>query len=524
MMMRLSGFAASLVLGLAIAFGPGVGAQAQTAFCPPGANPNNTLINGGNANFALSNGSCTNGLQGSGAFSGAALASQALSDLTQSTTTETNRTTANAVANRRAEENARCTAGQVRNSSGECVTRARTPTRANASARVATPARAAPTEMRRVRVVTMKKGKKSVKMVMKRVRVAAPVEPIETIEQLPILIDAPRYGAFATGFSDYERRDGMSGSNIFYDAGQFAGAGPNGLTPGVNALPFIVRQQSKTRTNGFVGGIDMTFRNNFSAGDGAIFGLLAGYTDTSININTQIVPLTTALAPGASATRVTVRGPSVGFYATYFAGPFSIDHTLKIDFFRLNESFAEVAGFGGNSGPVNSTIAGFGSTSLSQVSSIANANYRLPTTFPIFTGFFIEPTVGYQYTASFYGGGGAQLGLRDGDLLRLQGGLRFGFDGFDFFGIGRALGIQRSTMSVTALAYENVFINGGFIQSGAFGSNVQTLNDAHKLRGQLLFTSNYELGQGFSLFTQSDVRTGKRYFAYGSKTGIRYEW
>ena len=69
-------------------------------------------------------------------------------------------------------------------------------------------------------------------MVMKRVRV---VESGVAPEPIPVLIDAPRYGAFVTGFSDYERRDGSAGSNIFYNAGA-GGFGPGGfLFPGVNA-------------------------------------------------------------------------------------------------------------------------------------------------------------------------------------------------------------------------------------------------------------------------------------------------
>ena len=70
------------------------------------------------------------------------------------------------------------------------------------------------------------------------------------------------------------------------------------------------------------------------------------------------------------------------------------------------------------------TFTGSGSTSLTNYSSFGNVNYR----FHLSDQYWIEPTVGYNYTWTEYGSNAALLGLSNGSLLRVQGGARFGIE------------------------------------------------------------------------------------------------
>ncbi|WP_407526677.1 hypothetical protein [Methylobacterium oryzisoli] len=550
----------------------------------------NNLWDGTTAPYTLQNGSCTNGVNGAGAFSGAALASQSLSDLSQSATTETNRTTSNAIANRRAEETQRSAdadrqrqrdadsrneqarerrradrpqdtrrqesrrqdarterAAERRRESDrrdEASRTRRSEARAQAARTRQEEARRDAERTRRAdaaeerreaaaasrRAQARRDAERRAQAEERRDEVAArrmrarpdydardydappPAGPGPRpivrkgydVEPVPVFVpppQGPRFGVFATGYGDFEQRSGRTAGSIQYDPG---GAPQN--------FPFTVLQRSTTRTGGFLGGIDLTVRDLAEPGDGAIFGLITGYTDTSITISTRTLSPNPALLPnGAASTRVSLTGPSVGAFATYFNGGFSFDQTLKADFYGLDQTFTEAAGFAGIVTAV-ANLAGSGRTGVTQLSAFGNANYRF---FASDTVWF-EPTVGYQVTHSFYEASAAQLGLRDGNLIRVQGGARFGFETF--------LGSTRLTTILTGLAYENVVIDGGFIQAGAFGSNVLALNDEGKLRGQGILTFALDHGNGLSSFVQGDVRGGDRYFAAGGRAGFRYQW
>ena len=588
-----TGFVKSLLTsGSLILLGGASPAVAQSIFCPSAvvtAQIGNNLLDGTTAPYTLQNGNCTNGVTGSGAFSGAALASQSLSDLSQSATTETNRTTSSAIANRRAEEtqrsadadrqrqrdtDARNEQARERRRSDQAGERRRTERRQDARSQRATERRreserrdeAARTRRAEARTQAARTRQEEARRDAERARRADAAEerreaaaasrraqarqaaerraaaeerrdeaaarrmrarpnyeprayeapppsgpgprPIVRkgydVEPVPVYVpppQGPRFGAFATGYGDFEQRSGRSAGSIQYDPGG-----------GVQTFPFAVLQRSTTRTGGFLGGIDLTVRDIAEPGDGAIFGLITGYTDTSIAISTRTLSQNPGLLPnGAASTRVSLTGPSVGAFATYFNGGFSFDQTLKADFFGLDQTFREAAGFAGLVTNV-ANLAGSGRTGVTQLSAFGNANYRF---FASDTVWF-EPTVGYQVTHSFYEASAAQLGLRDGNLVRVQGGARFGFETF--------LGATRLTTILTGLAYENVLIDGGFIQAGAFGSNVLALNDEGKLRGQGILTFALDHGNGLSSFVQGDVRGGDRYFAAGGRAGFRYQW
>ena len=145
---------------------------------------------------------------------------------------------------------------------------------------------------------------------------------------------------------------------------------------------------------------------------------------------------------------------------------------------------------------------------------IGNLNYR----FDLYPNFWIEPTVGAQYTNSSYGSGAAQLGLANGNLVRVQGGARFGNSTL----IGN--GVLMTTM-LTGLAYNDVMVEGGFIPVSAFqGNNLLVQADQGLMRGQGILAFNFNFGGGTSSFVQGDVYGGAHLFGAGGKAGVRYQW
>ena len=469
----------------------GCAAQAQI-FCPTAvAGPLGTQ--GG---LSLQSGTCTNlgtTVQSTGAYSNATLASQALSDLSQSTTQETTRTATNAIADRRQTEVDRCPDGTDR-VGGVCrrldavVSR---PVPAAAMVSVAPSQREASRTKRGRRVV------------------AAPVyAPVYKAQPLMPIQDGVRVATWARVFGDYERRTGAGTSSINCCSAAGA-AGPPPIT-------LLLSAESQASTVGFVGGLDLTWRNVLSQGDGVIAGVLTGYAETNFRLFTNSVSTMPGLVGnGSSSLSARLSGPTVGVFATYFNGGFSIDNTFKVDFLSLNESFSDNLAF-----TANTTFAGFpgtfsgsGSTQLTNYSSVGNVNYR----FRLSDQYWIEPTAGYNYTTTEYGSNAALLGLSNGHLLRLQGGARFGVES--------TWNQVRLTTTLTGLAYDDVIINGGIIQNVAFGTtNSLLLAGEGKVRGQGILAFNFDFGRGVSSFVLGEVRGGEGLFGAGGKAGVRYQW
>ena len=215
---------------------------------------------------------------------------------------------------------------------------------------------------------------------------------------------------------------------------------------------------------------------------------------------------------GVNSTRATVSGPTAGLYATYFNAGFSSDVTVKFDFLNLHETFDDSLAV--NNG-ATVPFAGGGTVGLLLNSSvIGNLNYR----FDLYPNFWIEPTVGAQYVNSSYGSGAAQLGLANGNLVRVQGGARFGNS--TIIGNGVLM-----TTTLTGLAYNDVMVEGGFIPVSSFqGSNLLVQADQGLMRGQGILAFNFNFGDGMSSFVQGDVYGGAHLFGAGGKAGARYQW
>jgi len=300
-------------------------------------------------------------------------------------------------------------------------------------------------------------------------------------------------------------------------------------TPGNPPIPFngvqpnlALNIESRTSTVGFVAGADLTSRGLFSVNDGLIAGVTAGYTSSELKLNTFALSIDQpAVGTGVSRLNANVSGPTVGLYATYFSGGFSSDFTAKFDFLTVDETFNDLLATTGSQGSAFGVgpdpflpFSGAGSVSLLNSTVVGNFNYR----FDLYPNFWIEPTVGLQYTKSSYGSGAFQLGLADGNLVRVQGGARFGTSTLLS---DRVL----MTTTLTTLAYNDVVVQGGFIPVNAFnGNNLLVQADQGLMRGEGILALNFDFRNGWSSLVQGDVYGGAHLFGVGGKAGIRYQW
>jgi hypothetical protein len=458
--------------------------------------------------FHLANGVCTN--QGAGldpsAFSGAALASQALSELSQTTTQETSRTTVSKIIDRREAEEQRCAEGFSR-LDGVCQ---RNPAPVREEEAAVEPEPGPPPSHKLKKAKTPKAAAilpheepVPARKIVRR-KPLAPIPPPLPIEP------AVRFAAWTQVYGDYERRNASGPAFVPPDAGP--------------PVPVDTSVQSRTGTVGFQAGGDFTSRGVLFANDGLIAGAMSGYVTSNLTLNT--LSLSTNLnivRNGSGHMHADLAGPIAGLYATYFNGGFSTDLLLKVDVLRLSETFTDNLAFtSAGVDPANgdffpafiAQFSGSGSTNLIAATVADNLNYR----FNIYPNFWIEPTVGAQYTNTSYGTGAADLGLADGTLVMVQGGARFGTN---FLLCDRV----RTTAILTGLAYDDVLATGGFIPGLAFeGNNVLRNADRGRVRGRGVLALNFDFGQGISSFVQGEARGGQGLFGAGGKAGVRVQW
>jgi Autotransporter beta-domain len=466
---RFSNLAVSLGITGLFAIGYPAEVRAQTIFCPATFFPGSPVV--------LLNGSCTDRVDG--AFSGAALASQALTELSQTTTQVTTKELGKAIVERREQERERMR-------------------------RPVPPARAVPRERptpAEERAVPRERPKPA-EVVRK--------EPPPPPAPLPIE-PAVRFATWAQVYGDYQERDA---------------SGPSALNCCIGGpLPqptLALNIESRASTVGFVAGADWTSSGLYSASDGFIAGVTAGYVSSELKLTTSATSIDQPLVgTGVSRLRATVSGPTAGLYATYFNAGFSSDLTAKFDFLTVDETFNDLlattgvyTAITGRGVPPFIPFAGAGSVSLLNSTVVGNLNYR----FDLYPNFWVEPTVGAAYTNSSYGSGASQLGLANGNLVRVQGGARFGTSTLLSNGV-------LMTSVLTGLAYNDVVVQGGVIPVFASqGNNLLAQSDEGFMRGQGILVLNFDFGYGMSSFVQGDVYGGAHLFGAGGRGGIRYQW
>jgi autotransporter-like protein len=475
---------------------PSGSAQAQSLFCPAAVN--------GQTGFALTGGNCTNNTIG--AFSNAALAAQALSDVSQSASLQTTQVALDTISARRRIEMERCPEGFVREE-GVCRPIAVTAQPAERPPAVREERKTpVPRETKTTAPVERQTARKPTRKA--RRETARPAVPAAPVYKAPVRVveTGPRYGAWARGFGDAERRTGSGTTSIVCCT-----LGPAGGIPNTLAL-----DTTSHATNwGILAGADATFRGISAQNDGITAGLLVGYVSTDVHLTTT----STSSSPGnvgngAADFRAHLRGPTLGGYVTYFNGPFSADLTTKVDFLSTDVNFADTLAYTANVGINTQTasFAGQGSTRLNNYTTAGNLNYRIPFAGP----WWVEPTAGFLYSLASYSSGADQLGLADGHVLRLQGGSRLGVDVYS--------GGLRITPTVTALLYDDVSVSGGFVTSGVFSTVPSAIQDEGKIRGQGIFALNVDDGRGWSGFVQGQVYGGTGLTGYGGMAGIRFQW
>jgi hypothetical protein len=348
---------------------------------------------------------------------------------------------------------------------------------------------------------------------------AAPKAPSALPSKDPALVEQATYApasagrtvaTWTEGFIDFEHHDDVVG--------------------GLDDSP--TRRQ---RTVGSVSGIDWSQRSYGVRPEGVQFGLLGGMSETrnkfSDTTNSSATVATGATAPGGSVAAISTRsttgaeqsieGPFVGVYGSYFAGGFSADVLFKADFFDFDARgqtvetivFANVC-----ANPAVDRVVSVrnidlrGDTSVHNYTLASNANYRMDTG----GGYWWEPTAGIRFSYSDFGSDAALLGLADGQVLRLQGGVRVGHTAL-------LTGGQVLTTALTGLLYSDVLVNGFVATSAGLPSGAAEVDEG-KLRVMGVAQLRLERPDGISYYGQADIRGGEDVIGYGGKVGMRLEW
>ena len=125
---------------------------------------------------------------------------------------------------------------------------------------------------------------------------------------------------------------------------------------------------------------------------------------------------------------------------------------------------------------------------------------------------FIEPTVGMSYVHTDTDMN--VLGMIHGDVVRVQGGARFGTSW-----MWNYVNVQAT---LKTLAYSNVAVSGVNVSSpglAGLGPSFTTSTDQGKIRGEVEGSLNFLLGGGYSALVLGSVRFGSDYFG-----GWRQAW
>lgn len=331
------------------------------------------------------------------------------------------------------------------------------------------------------------------------------------------------HGVWAEGFYDYERHD-----NINPSARVVVVQDVNGNTFRSSENP-----TRRTVTGGVISGVDVSQFEIGSIPKGFMLGLLGGYSHsrskfgdtTSINTATGLDGLDTQI-DRFTGSRQEIDGGSVGAYASLVQGALSADVAVKVDMmsidrrFDLNSSLFYDCNFGPGGelaaapdSVTNSTV--LQSTTMTNYTVASNLYYRIPVS----ANHYFEPTAGVRWTHSDFGGNAIALGLRDGDVFRVQGGLRYGMrhvtpDGWIW------------NTSLAGLLYSDVLISGLSVPGtlGATFNNFPADIDEGKLRVMGLLESRVDVGYGYTLYGIGEVRGGEDVIGFGARGGIRYQW
>lgn len=305
----------------------------------------------------------------------------------------------------------------------------------------------------------------------------------------PVAGTVRMHGAWAEGYYDHERRSDLN---------------PNG---GPTNNP-----TRRMTTNGFAAGVDV---GHFTVGQhvsGFQLGFMGGgsatrsrFTDTT-SVKFQPTVNDTQLTLSQNQ-RQEIDGGFAGIYGTFAHGKWSGDVIFKVDMLDFEQSSIDTL-----LGGCGTVIPRFDQTSMTNYVAASNLNYR----FDLSPNHYLEPTIGIRYTSVNYGSNAAVLGVRDGEVFRVQGGLRLGMryaapNGW----------LWNSTIG--GLLYSDVSMSGLVLPSTVTNPSFP-LVDEGKLRVMGVVETRVNIGYGFTLYGGADVRGGEGLIGYGARGGIRLQW
>jgi Autotransporter beta-domain len=261
-------------------------------------------------------------------------------------------------------------------------------------------------------------------------------------------------------------------------------------------------------TFGQIAGIDTTY---FRGTEILQLGFLAGHNDTRSKFRD-----TENIKNASQADE----GGFIGGYATYQVGRFAVEGLIKADLFQHTERATvkkQVACEGtdvlivDSDADLQTAAPRKGEVSENNFTAATNFSYR----FDLSGGYWLEPLVGVRYTYTDFGSGADALDLTDGQVLRVQGGLR----------LGTAQPWQGYTLgtSVLGMLYSDVLVT-GYMQSDGGFTSTGSKTDEGKLRGLAQLVLTLEDQRGLSYSAQVEVRGGEDLIGVGGRLGVRYRW
>jgi hypothetical protein len=239
-----------------------------------------------------------------------------------------------------------------------------------------------------------------------------------------------------------------------------------------------------TSTYAVQAGLDRTWQGLKSADDALVVGVVSSWTNSHVSYDNM--PTTMRLS-----------GPGVGVYAMYVKGGFSTDLTTKVDFLQMLQDYAGVA--------PNATVG------ITNAGVSGNMQYKITWA----GNSFLEPTGGFSFTRTIFGGGAPGLDLQDSSTLRFQAGARLGTTWE-----GNGISIDAS---LRALVYGDAVVTGTGVTASLLGTAL-TPTDQGLVRGEVDPSLSFNLADGYSVTLSGSALFGPAILGGSAALSLRKQW
>jgi hypothetical protein len=286
---------------------------------------------------------------------------------------------------------------------------------------------------------------------------------------------------------------------------------------------------STSKTAGVISGSDWTWINA-GARQAVQLGYFSGYSATFNNFSNTNFTTSDGSNIDRTDSKQKIDGSFLGAYLAAIRGNATFDLAFKADLFDLRQSSNLTQTIAGSTTCPASNATETGSASVNNYTIAGDASYRYPVSA---TGWW-EPIFSVRYTITDYGNdpttifpdqfhGGitnltdGRLGLEDGTVLRLQGGIRRGEQGvLPDGGLWTVVG--------GAFLYSDVLITGFKFDPGAGNGTAVFPVDEGKIRGLGQILTTFDYANGWSYLMMGEVRGGEDLIGVGGRVGARYKW